>query len=311
MKPIVLVLAVLAVAGAALAWGLGRGDDPSPPLAPGSDVPSSVGTGSAIGTPRRDTPDRTPTGDPHEASGEVDHDGGSPDADDAGADQPVAAGTREERLARLKTLLAISKKDETEAERDERHALLASLRQDALHEDSALDLASRLESESDPKLALRIGRALAASQLPVVTEALLRLADEGATGGARRAALAGLETRPADVWWGPVTTAFSSDGDDDVRTEAAEILSRSLADPADAAWHVRARATLQEGLGSADADQRVRSLTALMTDPAPTAADLDKVRALKDDEDAAVVAEAAAAERVIEARLARPRRAGR
>ena len=228
MKPIVLVLAVLAVAGAALAWGLGRGDDPSPPLAPGSDVPSSVGTGSEIGTPRRDTPDRDATGDHHEASGEVDHDGGSPDADDAGADQPVAAGTRDERLARLKTLLAIGKKDETEAERDERHALLASLRQDALHEDSALDLASRLESESDPKLALRIGRALAASQLPVVTEALLRLADEGATGGARRAALSGLETRPADVWWGPVTTAFSSDGDDDVRTEAAEILSRSL-----------------------------------------------------------------------------------
>ena len=37
----------------------------------------------------------------------------------------------------------------------------------------------------------------------------------------------------------------------------------------------------------------------------------DTFRALKDDEDPAVRHEAAAAERVIEARLARPRRAGR
>ena len=101
---------------------------------------------------------------------------------------------------------------------------------------------------TEERQALEFARVLRAAVHPDVVKALRVRARQGSTPLARRAALLALEGRESDAWWEPVTRAFLEDADPDVRSEAADILARALADPAFAEVHAELRTILVEGL---------------------------------------------------------------
>lgn len=103
-------------------------------------------------------------------------------------------------------------------------------------------------ASTEERQALEFARVLRAAVHPDVVKALRVRSRKGATPLARRAALLALEGRDADVWLEPVIRAFTEDRDPSVRSEAADILARALADPAWADLHAELRGVLIQGL---------------------------------------------------------------
>ena len=189
--------------------------------------------------------------------------------------------------------------------RDARREALAELRTQARNIDGAWALIGRLERATDEQTALRLGRVLRDAKQEEVARALAARAVDAPSALTRLAAVVALELRAPEVWFEAVQGAYLADADARVRTEAARLLGRALQDRAQAAVHAQARDTLVKGLESPDADQRLRSLTALMVDPRPRPGDLEAVRARLEDGDPRVQREARATLRLLEGRAAR------
>lgn len=100
----------------------------------------------------------------------------------------------------------------------------------------------------EERQALEFARVLRSAVHPDVVKALRVRSRRGATPLARRAALLALEGRAADDWLEPVLRAFTEDRDATVRSEAADILARALADPDWEHLHAELREVLVQGL---------------------------------------------------------------
>lgn len=207
-----------------------------------------------------------------------------------------------ERLGALRRILAQGRLQEDGESRDERKRLIAWLRQEAQSSEGASTLLALLAREADAQTAVRLGRALRNARFDGMAADLSRRATEARGALERRGAVIALEHRPPEQWFDAVATAYRSDDDGAVREEAANVLGRALVDRMQRSHHDRIRATLATGLGSGGAEQRLRTLTALMADRTPPAELRARVQDLRDDDDPRVGREARALLRVWETR---------
>lgn len=206
------------------------------------------------------------------------------------------------RLGELRRILAQGRSAEADEQRDQRKRLIAWLRQEAQSSEGASALLDLLAREEDEATAVRIGRALRNARFDGMAADLSRRATEARGALERRGAVIALEHRSPEQWFDAVATAYRSDDDGAVREEAANVLGRALVDRMQRSHHDRIRATLATGLGSGDAEQRLRTLTALMADRTPPAELRARVQDLRDDDDPRVGREARALLRVWESR---------
>jgi len=274
-----------------------RAEEASPASAPPTRGPDRLLEGDANGPEQAD------------AAG-TDSDADSADGGASGSRSPLQAKRRDallEGITKLGAALSVEREvEETESEEEEKireaawsrmiDELAGMVRSDPQLADEMLAQMDALEDEAH---AVRLARILRRANHPELLQAMHARVTGGDTPMKRRTAMLILESRDQEHWLEPVSGAYRKDADDSVRDEAAGVLSRSLADRKHIEVHTAMRDTIQSGLDAPEPAERVRALKAMLGDRRPGPSDLERAKALLDDDDEGVKQAAARTVRVL------------